>query len=945
MKKSGILAKIFSLALVLCMLLSFVSCDMVKNLFGGSLELVSFTVDRSSVKTEYYVGEEIDFTGIRATIKYTDEALNKELVSADLKVTYPEDITATEGQKDVTVSYDDPELGETHSTKVTIIVSKDPNAVEHESYRIDASAVDTTYYLGETVDLTGLKLFDVMSNKTEVEITDLTGLTYNVDGLTATAGNKDVTFTYNGESAGVVTFRVIDPEEEKNHVLSAQVSTLCNKTTYEVGETLDLAGLTVTVTYEEGEPQVVTTGFTFDSVDMSTTGTKQVKVKFLDPINGEEEYVYINITVLNRDRIAQFEKPESLKDFENANTTATQDPNASNFTSHFSVGGQTYAIGDDNNFKLVPKMKLFVDNVPEDVYSYYMNVEIQVNNGAGYVRLDKAAVTETKYTYSLGGELLVTVDTYNGLYKFEKPIDRVSITVTPHADHYRGDVTPVTLIATVIDAYNVHEAWQLAVIEQNDRGEWDDIKTAHGITDVNPAGVILHNDIKLTYKDVPETFFYTSDHAVEYYNTLTGETKKYHETAGMRYFRDNISIFVRTSYDDFFINGNFFTIDTTDFPLVASPSIFGAGSGKDYGSNYSNANLFLFEAMCYHKDEFRLPDLGADRGPDCWTTKWGNDAAPTQVPEILIKNVYLDGNAGTDSWVIKSVDGNVIGADGELVTAGGLYAVTASRYAEVTLDNVVSKCFFITYCVDFHADMDMNNVKVNDSYQSALYAFGDVECNINNTYMNVSGGPVIMAQSVFRNSSYPYYNPTINITGGDIHNAVTGQEAWFLSVGGVATVNNIAAIGTALNGLVSDAKGVGANFSEKSGSNNVFNMQVMLCASGSSATAAMTDPNTQGTVNFNGGGISRWQTGDSFWAPIWQLMGAVPATQKAPFLTVKGANGQYYSIFSQGGAEFYDLTGRQVTAETHAELLEAFAQADEIIFTNGGMSILFELYH
>ena len=84
MKTSGILVKIFSLALVLCMILSLASCGLIQNLFGGSLELVSFTVDRSSVKTEYYIGEEIDFTGIRAYIKYSDEALNKERTSVDL---------------------------------------------------------------------------------------------------------------------------------------------------------------------------------------------------------------------------------------------------------------------------------------------------------------------------------------------------------------------------------------------------------------------------------------------------------------------------------------------------------------------------------------------------------------------------------------------------------------------------------------------------------------------------------------------------------------------------------------------------------------------------------------------------------------------------------------------------------------------------------------------
>ena len=74
MKTSRTLVKILSLALTLAMVFSLASC----GLFGGSLKLESFTVDRSSVKTVYYVGEEIDFSGIKATVKYSDKDLNKE---------------------------------------------------------------------------------------------------------------------------------------------------------------------------------------------------------------------------------------------------------------------------------------------------------------------------------------------------------------------------------------------------------------------------------------------------------------------------------------------------------------------------------------------------------------------------------------------------------------------------------------------------------------------------------------------------------------------------------------------------------------------------------------------------------------------------------------------------------------------------------------------------
>ena len=66
------IAKIFTAISLVVSLLLLASC------FGssGALTRTSFTVDRSSIKTDYLIGEEIDFSGIKATAKYSDAALN-----------------------------------------------------------------------------------------------------------------------------------------------------------------------------------------------------------------------------------------------------------------------------------------------------------------------------------------------------------------------------------------------------------------------------------------------------------------------------------------------------------------------------------------------------------------------------------------------------------------------------------------------------------------------------------------------------------------------------------------------------------------------------------------------------------------------------------------------------------------------------------------------------
>ena len=79
MKTIRILSKLIAVAAVFAMVLSFASC------FSGALKLESFTVDRSSVKTNYLVGEEVDFSGIKAVAKYSDPSLNKTYTYDELK--------------------------------------------------------------------------------------------------------------------------------------------------------------------------------------------------------------------------------------------------------------------------------------------------------------------------------------------------------------------------------------------------------------------------------------------------------------------------------------------------------------------------------------------------------------------------------------------------------------------------------------------------------------------------------------------------------------------------------------------------------------------------------------------------------------------------------------------------------------------------------------------
>ena len=934
MKKLRTLAKILSLALVIGLVFSFVACK-------GALKLEAFTVDRSSVKTVYYIGEEIDFSGIRASVRYSDDSLNTEYTLEDLTITYDKDITATVGTKQIKVSFMDPHLGVEQSVIVQITVKEDPNAVKHTAYYIDASAVKTAYLMGEAIDFTGIKVYEKFSDNSEAEITDLSLLTYEpvLDGLTATAGNKVVKVKYDGEDAGSVTVKVSDPEVLKNDVISVVVGGNY-KTTYEVGETVDLTGMTVTVTYEEGEVETLThEALTAEQIDMSTAGTKTVVISFFDPINNEEDFTSISITVLKKDKVVQFEKPDTLTAFDSDNKYAgSHNYGETGFSAEFAKGGQLYVIGDDNVFKMIPTLVVDDNGLDKDLEKFYADVNIYVWNGTEYVLTNKTANNATNYTYTYEGATVATVNTYDGEYFFASPIEKVKIEVMPSMEYYKNldSFNAVVLEAKVIDAYNVYSAKELSVIDNSGRQGWIDLKAEAGLAGIAPAGIVLHNDVSLRYTDVPQDFFYKSSDTVQYRNSATGEIKEYANTAGMNYLVDWTVIYQRTSTSDFTMQGNFFTINVSDFPLVASPSIFGADSEKDYGTDYSNATLFMFEST---------------------STSW---LAPSDVPvkgAVTIDNLALIGNAGIDGWVVEKVHGDTIDSATELVTAGGLIMLKSSRYAITTLNNVINNSFFIAYFPDYQGYMCVNDSKCYDSYQNAVFAWADSTMAVNDSYIYGTGGPIVIAQSAQPVSSGPHYSPDVVINNTKLETHVTGEEVWFKSVGATATISQIKGLGYGLDQLingagkmVNPALNLHANFV---GADGKMNATATLMNNASNADQALTDIHVEGNVLTDGTGINRWYEGENMdptWATIYYAMTTVkPELAGAPILVTYDASGAAQILIYDGNAisGFCDMNGNAIGTDlaNQAAIINNFATADEVVLYMGGLAVMFDLYH
>ena len=728
-----------------------------------------------------------------------------------------------------------------------------------ESFIVDKSTYKAEYVVGEKVDLSGIKAIakynDETLNKTysydELTISDLTN-------ITAEKGEKVITVSFKDPHLSV---------EQK---------------------------ATITITVIAGTPEVTTPD---DSEDVTTPE----ETTPAEPI-----------------RVIEFHEPTEMTNFDDENANAgTLSYGQDGFAGQFAVGGQIYVIGNENEFQFQPICGIWnaEEYQTETLKNFYAAVAISVKNGDEYVELTQKAIGNNLVEYYEGEVLLATVNTYTGKYQFTADAAEkvVNISVAPSEEHYTTKLSPVVLEAKVINAYNVYEAWQLAVID-NYNAAWTDFKIAHGIADLTVSGIVLHKDINLTANDVPDSFFYTTTSPVDYYKydengklvLVENETKP----AGTKFLIDEIMIYERFGAQDFVIEGNFFTLNTKDFPVIASPGVFGKDAEKDYGDDFSNVALFRFTT--------------AD-----WRAITNESLIPTDVADVTINNLALIGNAARDT---------LIDFGENLASAGGLIFFKASTYTKAEMNNIIGNSYFITYFTDWGGDMIVKNSKCYDSYQNAAFVWSNSRFELIDSYVSGCGGPAIIAQSVDLDGYWPWH-PVVIVNGGELDTSLSGQEIWFTAVNATSIVESIQLLGMGLQ----QQAGLG-NFINADGK---MNIQGALMAKGSAADEIVTNIDAQGSVVINGKGIDRFQSAENLnWTYIYQItQGAMQIGQMPPFFTVTGADGVAYSIYFNG-TTFVDLAGNALgTDPSHAAIVAAFMQADTIALTQGGLSVVFEFYH
>ena len=208
---------------------------------AGAKQVSSVELKTSPTKTQYYVGETLDFTDGELTIKY-DDGSEENISIADAissgKLT-ADSIVATNSKK-VTLTYDSETVDFEYYVLDSLTISKNLNKMDYEH--------------GDTIEFAGGELTATYKNSAGASTTKVLNIESEIaagnliaDKTIADVDNKTVMFTYFNNKTASINLTVTDP------IASISITKQPNLLTYDDGETINLAGGQITPVTKSGK--------------------------------------------------------------------------------------------------------------------------------------------------------------------------------------------------------------------------------------------------------------------------------------------------------------------------------------------------------------------------------------------------------------------------------------------------------------------------------------------------------------------------------------------------------------------------------------------------------------------------------------------------------------------------------------------------------------------
>lgn len=141
--------------------------------------------------------------------------------------------------------------------------------------KVTTQPTKTSYFIGETLDLTGIVVNLVGTNGAMIDVTSACTFA-PADGTTITSQTTSVAISYVYPKDSTTFTATLDITVRE--LSSIEITTPPTKTSYIAGEDLDLTGMVVTATYNDGTTQIVTSDCTSSPEDGDTLSISDTTV-------------------------------------------------------------------------------------------------------------------------------------------------------------------------------------------------------------------------------------------------------------------------------------------------------------------------------------------------------------------------------------------------------------------------------------------------------------------------------------------------------------------------------------------------------------------------------------------------------------------------------------------------------------------------------------------
>ncbi len=208
----------------------------------------------------YFVGDKEDRSGLTVSVVYS----NGDSVLLESGYTVSGFSSSSAGEKTITVKYKD--LSASYKVSVfnpalqKITISKKPAKL--------------SYYLGEKLDTSGIKVTASYENGKTADVTSK----ITVTGDLSSAGTKKITVSYTERDVKkTATYDVTVTDVQIKNIVFESYPT---KTVYTEDEVFDPAGISIKVTYNNGKVETVSENIMFSGFDTDTVGEKTMTLHY-----------------------------------------------------------------------------------------------------------------------------------------------------------------------------------------------------------------------------------------------------------------------------------------------------------------------------------------------------------------------------------------------------------------------------------------------------------------------------------------------------------------------------------------------------------------------------------------------------------------------------------------------------------------------------------------